>query len=226
MEVKKLPRKLAVAVTDDEMIEVYRQCGSAEKAAEKIGVSATTVSRVLVKNNIERSGLKRYRLSMTEAPKNIGVPYMGSSEEIIELYKSGLSMRQIAKKIGRSVHVVANRVRRAGIARPFHGTGPEHSQWKGERIEAGDGYWKVWIAPDDPLAIMRGKAGYVKEQRLVMARELGRPLRDYETVHHIDGNRSHNDICNLQLRIGAHGKHERIQCAKCGSHEFMYVPLS
>jgi len=50
-----------------------------------------------------------------------------------------------------------------------------------------------------------------------MAKALNRPLREWETVHHIDRNPSNNDLENLQLRIGNHGHHIVYRCADCGS---------
>jgi hypothetical protein len=50
---------------------------------------------------------------------------------------------------------------------------------------------------------IRGKAAFVLEHRLVMARVLGRPLTRWECVDHIDGNKKHNDPSNLRLyRMG------------------------
>lgn len=40
-----------------------------------------------------------------------------------------------------------------------------------------------------------------KEHRLVMERELGRPLHANENVHHIDGDRLNNDPSNLELWV-------------------------
>ncbi len=48
---------------------------------------------------------------------------------------------------------------------------------------------------------------YITEHRAVMALHLGRPLDISESVHHIDGNKSNNDIANLQL----YGQNEHSQ---------------
>lgn len=67
------------------------------------------------------------------------------------------------------------------------------------------------------MAPMRSRSGYVFQHRLVFGRNLNRPLEAYETVHHIDGNRSNNTLENLQLRIGKHGAGQAYQCQDCGS---------
>lgn len=45
----------------------------------------------------------------------------------------------------------------------------------------------------------------VLEHRYVMEQHIGRPLTDEETVHHIDGDRQHNNISNLELCATNHG---------------------
>jgi len=89
-----------------------------------------------------------------------------------------------------------------------------------------DGYCKLYLPADDPLASMRDGAGYVLEHRLVVARRIGRPLRTSETVHHINGDRADNRDSNLQLRQGRHGKHVAMRCADCGSHNIEPTPLA
>jgi len=59
-------------------------------------------------------------------------------------------------------------------------------------------YIEIRVRPDDPYYAMANN-GYILEHRLVMARRLGRCLEPWEIVHHIDGNRGHNDYSNLEL---------------------------
>lgn len=76
--------------------------------------------------------------------------------------------------------------------------------YKNGRIKR-SGYWyiKLWGHP------YSGKQGYVAEHRLVMEKHLERYLRPEETVHHIDGNKTNNNISNLQL-FHTRGEHTKI----------------
>jgi hypothetical protein len=47
-------------------------------------------------------------------------------------------------------------------------------------------------------------------QRVIMEAKIGRPLFDDETVHHVDGNRQHNEPSNLELWSSRHPKGQRV----------------
>lgn len=55
-----------------------------------------------------------------------------------------------------------------------------------------------------------GAARDVLEHRYVMERHLGRSLAPEETVHHINGDRQHNTIDNLELFSSRHGPGQRV----------------
>lgn len=56
--------------------------------------------------------------------------------------------------------------------------------------------YRVLHKPQHPNA---NKDGYILEHRYVASNKIGRPLKDDEIVHHIDGNRLNNNPSNLQI---------------------------
>lgn len=147
-------------------------------------------------------------------------------EEIARLYnQEGWSRGQIAVKFESSVVMINRLCRSMGIeARGKKARGNQHGSWNGGRVKVGD-YLAVMVDINDPLRCMAHQTGYVLEHRLVMARALGRPLMEYETVHHLDGDRMNNELSNLQLRFGKHGKGIVLKCRCCGSSDIVPVTL-
>lgn len=154
--------------------------------------------------------------------RNRGAQYRKFSDdekcEMKRLYlEERLSYGQIAAQFNTSQSMIRRLFRIWGI-QPRGGSakGKDHGSWKGGRVEIGS-YIGVWVDRDDPMFCMAHRTGYVLEHRLVMARALGRPLAEYETVHHLDDDKTNNKLSNLQLRFGRHGKGIVLKCRKCGS---------
>lgn len=82
----------------------------------------------------------------------------------------------------------------------------------GDRYIGKDGYVYVVVVAGD------GRERAVAEHRWVLERELGRPLRDGESVHHKNGVRDDNRPENLELWVGAvrYGQRARdLVCPHC-----------
>lgn len=82
--------------------------------------------------------------------------------------------------------------------------GKDHSDWTGGTKIGQNGYRYIhkFLLSDEELELfgcMFGVTSYVAEHRLVMARHLGRPLEEWEHVHHHSGVKLENNIENLVL---------------------------
>lgn len=92
--------------------------------------------------------------------------------------------------------------------------GEKHWAWKGGKWKH-RGYTLIKLPPDSEYFGMAAKNGTVPEHRLMMAKNIGRLLLKSEEVHHIDGDRSNNEIGNLELISPAnHTLYKRI-CSRC-----------
>lgn len=206
---------------EQEILELHHQGHAASVIARTLDVPADTVRRTM----------KRMGLELVRTGRRSGVTPVQISE-MVGHYLNGVSTTEIGKKYDLSATTAADYIRDAGCAiRPAgFRNGDEHHAWMGGRHISEDGYVRVWLTSGDTLYEMAQKhsknGGYILEHRLVMAKYLGRPLREYETVHHIDGNKLNNHIDNLQLRQGKHGKGGVLRCADCGSHNLVPEQLA
>jgi Mor family transcriptional regulator len=210
------PNLLFGPVEQEAIAAEYLAGKGMEALASEYGCTAAPIRGILKRRGIEsrRSGQRKRELPEEQVA------------EIVRRYEAGESQQSIADSYGFSQGWISRVLRAAGVKTRMWAEGPEaHGAWKGGHVKIGEGYVGIWVAPDDPLASMRLREGYVLEHRLVMARHLGRPLTRTETVHHINGDKTDNRLENLQLRQGKHGSGHAYRCADCGSRNVVADPL-
>ena len=211
--------------TPEEQREIaaeYEAGSSCWLIAKRRGASERTVYRVLLRQDVPirpRRGspqIQRRRFSDKEEAQIAGA------------YAVGVDPIELAAAWGCGIVLLRDVVCRSGGTwkRRVTTVKERNPRWSGGRMLDRDHYVLVLVDDDDPMACMRRYRGYVLEHRLVMARHLGRPLVESETVHHVNGDRTDNRIENLQLRSGKHGPYQAIGCLDCGSHRIGPVPIA
>lgn len=196
--------------TEKVIVARYVNGERAGELAKEFGCERSAISKMA-----KRHGHAEYASKIKGGVRGINTEHL--NPEIIRLHGEGLSQSKIGEMVGVSQNVVSRVLRQKGL-RPNNPSnvksGAASNFWKGGRTITTEGYIKVL---SDYYPTMRNKQGYIPEHRLVMAQYMERPLYSWETVHHIDGNKQNNELDNLQLRIGKHGKHEAYKCMDCGS---------
>jgi len=76
-----------------------------------------------------------------------------------------------------------------------HLSAKNSNHWKGGKAKEGRGYVYFYV-PEHPNAI-HGR--YILEHRLVIEKSLGRYLDKKEIIHHKNGIKTDNRLCNLEL---------------------------
>lgn len=192
----------------------------------KNGQSSTSIARLY---KVQRTTIGRLLIVNGEGSRPPGV-IRGLPEDkvqaILKMWNGGESQVTISKAFDISQSSVRRTLLLFNVKlETRRARGESHGLWKGGRVLI-EGYTHVLISPDHAFWSMANTMGYAAEHRLIMAQKLKRPLTRSETVHHIDGNPLNNDIENLQLRLGRHGKGVVYHCADCGSTNIIASPLA
>jgi hypothetical protein len=188
------------------LVDRYLSGETMDSIAEELGCGTKSIIAML----------KRHDVAIR--PQKI---VFSNEEEIIDRYSSGESINKLSMELGCSNKPVSDMLKRHGIAVRYSFP---HNRMEIRRTSYG--YVLERIEENDPMRCMVIEDDYVLQHRLTMARSLGRPLSNTETVHHINGITDDNRIENLQLRQGQHGQGAVKVCLDCGSYNLGYEELS
>ena len=182
--------------------EVYSSLGVS------IGTKCTNISRGIKLEAARSLGCGyRYLLRLLVAYNMITVTHKKNTNHKYEQLqdknwvKQSLNVKSIAdiaKEIGSSKSAVMNAIKKYNIEIKRGRTslrGEKNRLWNGGKQVNSNGYIYIY-APDHPKATLRG---YVLEHRLVAEKKIGRPIEDFEDVHHINGNKVDNSPDNLEV---------------------------
>lgn len=140
--------------------------------------------------------------------------------EFLVLNYNSLSAKQLQQRYpSRSMDAIRKKARKLGlyvakeIERRNRSEASAKSNWKGGIRKTRKGYTQI-LCKDHHRA---DPAGYVMEHILVWEKETGVPVTLDLVIHHLDGDKSNNDISNLCLmKAGAHSSyHNRRRKKTC-----------
>jgi hypothetical protein len=173
--------------------------------APKANLAAENRSRKFNPSMLGRKHSKETKLKMRLV--KLGRTLSAETKIKIRLARLGTKATPEAK---RNMSIAAKRRFEDPVQREKY-QNQNHPAWKGGMTMHTDGYILVRL-PNHPESVN----GYVREHHLVWERHNGRPVPPGHVVHHKDGNRTNNNIENLQLMMtGEHiGLENKRRCPR------------
>lgn len=148
------------------------------------------------------------------------------------LYETGMTAQTIGQLFNCSGTSVVKRLRNQKVVIRTHTDQADINRQKrldvkcGGRLAGPRGYRYVALPRTHKFFSMaKNSRGQIAEHRLIMAENLGRPLIDDESVHHINGDVVDNRIENLQLMSNGHPRGVSICCLDCGSQNIGHLEI-
>lgn len=196
-------------LSDEELKDLVRRYEAGEYV--KALAAETGYSWAGMHNALKRCGVK-FRGRRGPSPKKVTLedPRV---VEALSLWDKGMSYVRAAEHVGIGSITLRRLLVESGRDPQTHWKGEGARNWNGGRQRNGEGY--IRVAADEFAESMGDTRGMVLEHRLVMARQLGRPLASDETVHHKNGKRDDNRPENLELWTGKHGNGVRASDPHC-----------
>jgi DNA-binding CsgD family transcriptional regulator len=196
-----------------EICEMAKQGKTAQEIADHFNAQGSNHTSGHIYKILDKEGIEIKRMVGNANPQKI--------DEICEMYETEkIDYEKIAEFFGCSKGYILRVLINNGLR--------EKTKIFKHRLDGYStdkkGYVLTKLEPNDPMYCMCSKRGYVYVHRLVTARHLGRPLKDNETVHHINGVRDDYRLENLQLRQSHHGEGQVMKCNDCNSNNIISKP--
>jgi hypothetical protein len=118
----------------------------------------------------------------------------GRPQTLTEEHKQNIRKAMIGHRVSDETR------KKMSIAQKGLHVGNKSASWKGGRNKQKSGYILICLPSNDPyIGMTHGIHNCVPEHRYIMAKHIGRCLKSWEIVHHINKIRDDNRIENLQL---------------------------
>lgn len=152
---------------EPEVVLMYEKGYGVMRIAESYNCAPATVWHLLKRNGISLRPFCSQKGELN--PKRL---FTDEQEKVIcQEYVDGATGKELGKKYGTTATKISSMLKRHGIkSRGRSGTGRYASRWNGG-VSYDRGYKRLYL-PEHPSAC---KGGLIKEHRLVMEKELGRP---------------------------------------------------
>ena len=198
-----MPEKFICNLTKEELEQLYlEENRTLVDMCEIIGVkSPITMSKIL-----KEKGISTNKNAIVSNITKNGMNDEEFKKFLIEEYKTK-GITQIANKLGVTRNAIRKYFKKYNIEfinrRKKFLSGENSPSWNGGR-HIHNGYIEIY-APTHPH---KNKRNCVYEHQLVMEKHIGRYLEKGEVVHHIDFDKTNNDISNLMLMTNSeHAKY-------------------